>query len=101
VAEFAELNQRLTDACKERIGEAVLYRPRNGAEKPLRGIVKRGVERLGDHGQVVGRVTTVSLAKRDITDTIGAQVTVVATGERRAVDGIGEDDGEMIELVLQ
>lgn len=99
MAEFAELNQRLTDACKERIGEAVVYRPKTGAEKPVRGIVKRNAELLGEHGQVVDRRTTVSLAKRDITDTIGATVTV--DGKQRRCDSVGVDDGEMIELVLQ
>lgn len=99
MAEFAELNQRLTDACKERIGEAVGYRPKIGAEKPLRGIVNRDAVLLGEHGQVVDRRTTVSLAKREITDTIGATVTV--DGKMRRVDSVGADDGEMIELVLQ
>jgi hypothetical protein len=97
---FSDLAKQLTEACTTRLGEPVGYRPRVGVKKTVQAVVQRDLEILGEHGQVIDRRTAVSLAKRDITDTIGAEITIGASEVRR-VDAVAADDGEMIRLVLQ
>lgn len=74
-----------------------------GAAEPVRIIVNRNQEALGEHGQVVGRVTTIEV---QVTDAWSPQEgDVFAWTDRlgshsRKVDKKLEDDGFVAKVVL-
>lgn len=68
------------------------------APVPVRVVLTRGVERLGEYGQVVARVTTASFRNREWAPRPGDVLTVDA--RTRAIDDILKDDGYVAEAVL-
>jgi uncharacterized transporter YbjL len=71
-----------------------------GADAPVavRAFVERGVEKLGEYGQVIARVTTVMIRN---TDWIAQQGDVVSiSGSSRKVESIDMDDGYVNTAVL-
>ena len=71
-----------------------------GADAPvaLRVFVERGVEKIGDFGQVVARVTKVTFRNSDWQPLQGDVVTL--GGGARAVDSVETDDGYATSVVL-
>ena len=71
-----------------------------GAAAPVatRCIVEDGVERIGQHGQVIGRVTRLDFIKTEWSPARGDQVSI--DGTIRAIEAIDSDDGLVVKAVL-
>lgn len=71
-----------------------------GAAQPVasRCIVEDGVARLGEYGQVIGRVRMVSFIKSEWDPARGDVVTIDGTAQ--TVEAIEEDDGLVVKVVL-
>jgi hypothetical protein len=93
-AEIAEMDETLFAEFGE---DATVQR---GADAPvaLRVFVERGVEKLGDYGQVIARVTTVMFRDNDWIPQQGDVVSI--TGSSRKVESIGMADGYVTTAVL-
>lgn len=68
------------------------------AAVPVRVVLTRGVEKLGDYGQVIARVTTAMFRNREWQPKQG-DVLTLASGTRK-VDTIDSDDGLVTVAVL-
>lgn len=65
---------------------------------PVRVVIDYGVEKLGDFGQVIGRVTTAVFLASEFRPRLG-DVLTVGTGSKK-VDAIDSDDGFVVKAVL-
>jgi len=102
VAEFAQLNERLTSAVKTRLGEAVVLAPVTGSEMPLRAIVRRNVELVGNDGRMSDPRDVVGFDDVDVAglDLSGAGLKIGAN-EQRVLDALVGRDGGMVEWALR
>jgi hypothetical protein len=93
-AQFASMHtalfNRLADPCTVTRGAA--------APVDSRCIVEEGDERLGEYGQVIGRVRMVSFIKSEWDPARGDVVTIDGTAQ--TVEAIEEDDGLVVKVVL-
>lgn len=93
-AQFASMHtalfNRLADPCTVKRGAA--------APVDSRCIVAEGVQRIGQHGQVIGLVTKVSFLKAEWSPQRADVVTLDGVG--RKVEAIDTDDGIVVEAVL-
>lgn len=64
----------------------------------VRVIVEDGMEKVGQYGQVIGRVTKVSFMKSAWAPARGDVLTL--NGVARAVEAIDSDDGYVVGVVL-
>lgn len=69
-----------------------------GAPVPVRVVIDEGVERLGDYGQVVGRVAVASFMAPQWRPKQGDVLTVSAWS--RPVASIDQDDGFVVRAVM-
>lgn len=65
---------------------------------PVRVVIDQGVERLGEYGQVVARVTLASFRNVEWKPQPGDVLTL--NGVERAIDDIDSDDGYVSKAVL-
>lgn len=79
-------------------GDDVTVQRAAAAAVPVRVVLVRGVEKLGDYGQVVARVTTAMFRNREWQPQQG-DVLTLTTGARK-VDTIDSDDGFVTVVVL-
>ncbi len=93
-AAFGEMDAVLFDT----FGEAVAVQRGTDAAVAVRVVLERGVERLGDYGQVAGRVTTASFLNSEWIPKPG-DVLQLASGDRK-VEAIDRDDGKVTVAVL-
>ncbi len=102
MAEFAELNKRLTSAVKSRLGETVVLAPVTGGEISLRAIVRRGVELIGNDARMADRRDIVGFDDVDVAglDLSGAALKIGAD-EQRVLDALVVRDGGMVEWALR
>lgn len=92
-AAFADMDDVLFDE----LGEAATV-TRGATSAPVRVVLTRGVERLGDYGQVVARVTTAMFINSEWQPAQG-DVLHLVTGDRK-VDSVDADDGFVTTVVL-
>ncbi|HET7655744.1 MAG TPA: hypothetical protein VFK18_01955 [Luteimonas sp.] len=90
----AEMDAALFDV----FGEDATISRADGVPAPVRVVLTRGVERSGDYGQVVGRVTVVDLRNSEWVARPG-DVLQLASGAR-TVASIESDDGSVNRVVL-
>lgn len=93
-ATFDEMDAVLFDE----FGESITVQRGADAAVPVRVVLQRGVERYGDYGQVVARVTTASFLNSEWMPVQG-DVLHLATGDRE-VESIDNDDGKVTVVVL-
>ncbi|GAB3755172.1 head-tail joining protein [Lysobacter olei] len=92
-AAFADMDDVLFDE----FGEAVTV-ARGATTAPVRVVLTRGVERLGDYGQVVARVTTAMFINSEWQPAQG-DLLHLATGDRK-IESVIDDDGLVTTVVL-
>lgn len=102
MAEFADLNARLTGACKTRLGELVdVTLPNRKTLVAVRAIVDRNRELIGENGQVSDIRMTAKLARSDVgVDLVGGEI-FLGEDEHRRIDAVVGDDGQFIEVTLR
>lgn len=88
----------MDDTLFAEFGESVTVQRGVAAAVPVRVVIERGVEKLGDYGQVVARVTTAMFLNSEWVPLQG-DVLNLATGDRK-VDEITDDDGYVTTAVL-
>ena len=71
-----------------------------GTDAPVtvRAIVERGIERVGEYGQIIGTVTRVSFRATQWQPKRGDRVTI--DDDMRPIEAIDTDDGYVAQAVL-
>lgn len=87
----------MDDVLFDEFGESVTV-TRGATTAPVRVVLTRGVERLGDYGQVVARVTTAMFINSEWQPVQG-DVLSLSTGDRK-IDSVIGDDGFVTTVVL-
>jgi hypothetical protein len=88
----------MNDALVDAFGEVATVQRGAGAVTPVRVVVLRNVQKVGDYGQVVARVNTASFINAQWEPQSG-DVLVSSLGTRK-VSSIEADDGFMTTVVV-
>lgn len=98
MSDFDDAIAEADAALFEAFGEDATVQRGADAAVPVRVVLTRGVERFGDYGQVVGRVTVADLRNNEWVAKPG-DVLHLASGDRD-VASIESDDGSVNRVVL-
>jgi len=91
---FADMSVGVFDA----LGQDETVQRGTDTPVPVRVVIEYGIERVGDWGQVVGRVTTASCLVSQVRARLGDVLTV--SGVSKKVAGVDPDDGFVAKAVL-
>lgn len=99
---FESMHQDLFDTFGR---DAIVAPVGGGVALPVRVVVNEGVERIGEYGQSIGRVTTVDFLARQYRPVQGDVLTLldVTTGAEvwsKPVASTGADDGFVVKVVM-
>lgn len=98
MSEFDALAASMDASLFETFGEDATVSRGAGDPVPVRVVITRGVERFGDYGQVVGRVTVADIRNSEWVAKPG-DVLQLASGAR-TVEAVDKDDGYVNSAVL-
>lgn len=91
---FADAHDELFDE----LGVDITVARGTDAPVTVRAVVERGIERVGEYGQVIGSVTRVSFRTTTWQPKRGDRVTI--GDDMRPIEAIDTDDGYVAQAVL-
>lgn len=98
MSEFDALAAGMDASLFETFGEDATVSRGVGAPVPVRVVITRGVERFGEYGQVVGRVTVADIRNSEWVAKPGDVLQL--TSGARTVEAVDKDDGYVNSVVL-
>lgn len=98
MSDFDAIASSMDASLFEAFGEDATVVRGADAPVPVRVVITRGVERFGDYGQVVGRVTVADVRNSEWVAKPG-DVLQLASGAR-TVEAVDKDDGYVNSVVL-